>query len=143
MIELTASFHVGEEGGEKELEEWPRKGACNLPRLVEAGVCWGRKAGNQACCCGRKGRRNRQRMTTRVRVGWAGPPPETPPRSPELLTQEGVIEAAVPPGKHEGEAHRSQSCVQVAATAGLSLGFGLRWCQNNPAMSLQTRPALA
>ena len=77
--------------------------------------------------------------------GRVGRPPAggTPPRSPELLTQEGVTEAAVPPGKHEGEAHRSQSCVQVAATAGLNLGFGLRWCQGNPAVPLQTRPALA
>ena len=60
----------------------------------------------------------------------------TPPRSPELLTQDGVIEAAVPPGKHEGEAYGSQSCVQVAATAGLNLGFRERWCQDNPAMCL-------
>ena len=55
MIELTASFHVGEEGGEKEPEEWPREGACNLPRLVEAGVCWGRKAGTKHAVAGGRG----------------------------------------------------------------------------------------
>ena len=69
------------------------------------------------------------------RVGRA-PAGGTPPRSPELLTQDRVIEAAVPPGKHEGEAHRSQSCVQVEATAGRNLGFRVRWCQDNPAMCL-------
>lgn len=43
-IELTDSLHVSKEGKE-ESEEWPKESAYNLPRLVEAGVCLGRKTG--------------------------------------------------------------------------------------------------
>lgn len=42
-MELTHGPRPGEEEAETEPEKWPREGASNLPRLVEAAVCQGRK----------------------------------------------------------------------------------------------------
>ena len=63
--ELTDSLHVSKTG-EKEPEEWPREGAYNLPRLVEAGVCPGEEDRWEHPVAGEGG----------VREGWAGPQPE-------------------------------------------------------------------
>lgn len=40
---------------------------------------------------------------SQARVGWPGARGASP-RSPEFLTQDGVIEAVEPPGQHQGEA---------------------------------------
>lgn len=87
-VELTNSLHVGERGGEKEPEEWPREGALSLPRLVEAGVSCGRKAGAKHTAAGKGRREMLDDNQSQGRVGW----PQARGallRSPELLTQDG------------------------------------------------------
>lgn len=143
-IELTDSLHVGKEGKE-EPEQWPRESAYNLPRLVEAGVCPGRKAGRSTLPQeeeeGNMEEEAQNDNQSQERVGWP-PAKAVPPRSPEHLTQ--------------GEGHRGRSACQGSlgkgplGTSGSNRGFtppglsrGAGRCWDSPAMCMQTRWALA
>lgn len=111
---------MGKEGKE-EPEEWPRESAYNLPRLVEAGVCPGRKAGRSTLPQeeeeeGEKEEEAWNDNQSQERVGWP-PAKAVPPRSPEHLTQ--------------GGGHRGRSACQGSSgrgplgASGSSRGFTL------------------
>lgn len=128
---------MGKEG-EKPPGEWPREGAYNLPRLVEAGSARGRKTGKSALP-----QEEEEKASNDTQAGEDGlaPSQSSPSQGPRASDSGwGSLRPRCLPGKHRERPGGSQSRVQVEAADGPGgLGRGAGWLWDNPAM--QTRRA--